>query len=80
MTAPAGEIVAVAVLHAGDLIMLPDHGVLVLVLILRIIRGSTITRNICLCDWQAAADPAVHGTAGLGTEDLVTRTHAGLAA
>jgi hypothetical protein len=80
---PAGEVVAVAVLHAGDEILLPDGTD---VLIRRIIRGSTMSRacdsghNVSLCDWVTAALPQARGTTPLGSEDMVTRLHIGLAA
>jgi hypothetical protein len=84
--APPGEVVAVAVLHAGDEILLPDHGALVLVVIRRVLHGSTgaseaeLGHNFALCDWQAEADPAERGTACFADEDTVTRLHEGLAA
>ena len=85
-SAPPGELVAVATIHAGDTVLLPDHGTLVAVLVITITRGTTGDgpgrqgRNVCFCGWQASADPSVHGTAGLGSEDMITRVSTGIAA
>lgn len=78
--APPGELVAVAVLHAGDEVLLPGCDAPAAVVIVRIIHGSTGTRNICILAWESCADRAVHGAAGLGTEDAVTRLREGMAA
>jgi hypothetical protein len=82
---PPGELVPAGALHAGDTVLIPDHGTLVLVVLIVITHGTTGDgrhdgRNLCICAWQACADPSVHDTTALGSEDTVRRVHEGLAA
>jgi hypothetical protein len=86
VSAPPGEDVAIATLHAGDVVLIADHGTFLIVVLRRVLHGSTGTTsldhgcNFALCDWQAETDPAERGTACFGDGDQVTRLHEGLAA